>query len=115
VALAAIYNLQALLCFLIPSVIGTGLTPILLLIFAVNTLGQVSTPTESAVVPLVASRVQLASAASLVDGTARFHDHSHWLPLATGPTGASAPRSPPRPGPGRGWGPGGALVAARRR
>ena len=67
VALAAIYNLQALLCFLIPSVIGTDLAPILLLIFAVNALGQVSTPTESAVVPLVASHVQLASAASLVN------------------------------------------------
>ncbi len=67
VALAAIYNLQALLCILIPSVIGTDFVPILFLIFAINTLGQVSGPTELAVLPLVASTEQLASAASLVN------------------------------------------------
>ena len=66
VALALIYNLQALLCFIAPSVVGTDLAGLLLLIFAVNTLGQVSGPTESSVIPLVASEAQLASAASLV-------------------------------------------------
>jgi MFS family permease len=66
VALAAIYNLQALLCFILPAMLGTDLVPILLLVFAVSALGQVSGPTESSVVPLVASTEELASAASLV-------------------------------------------------
>lgn len=66
VALAAIYNLQALICFLLPAFLGTDLIPILVLVFAVNTLGQVSGPTESAVLPLVASEEELATAASLV-------------------------------------------------
>ena len=66
VALAAAYNLQALLCFIVPVVAGTDLLAILFLVFAVNTLGQVSGPTESSVVPYVASEEELASAASLV-------------------------------------------------
>lgn len=66
VALAAIYNLQALLCFAIPVFFGTDLVAVLCLIFAVHALGQVSGPTESAVLPLVASETQLASAASMV-------------------------------------------------
>jgi MFS family permease len=67
VALAAVYNLQALLCFVLPSIAGTELGAILALVFAVNALGQVSGPTESSVLPLVASDKQLASAASLVN------------------------------------------------
>jgi MFS family permease len=66
VALAVIYNLQALLCFVLPVTIGTDLTAVLFLVFAVNVLGQVSGPTESSVIPLVASERELASAASLV-------------------------------------------------
>ncbi|HWQ28579.1 MAG TPA: MFS transporter [Dehalococcoidia bacterium] len=67
VALAAVYNLQALLCFAVPIFIGTDLTAMVLLLFAVNALGQVSGPSESAVLPLIASREQLATAASLVN------------------------------------------------
>ncbi len=67
VALAATYNLQALLCFLVPSTVGTDLPQLILLIFAVNTLGQVSGPTESTILPLVATDAELASAASLVN------------------------------------------------
>ena len=67
VALAVAYNLQALFCFLVPLVAGDELVPVIFLIFAVNALGQVSGPTEQAVVPLVASEQQLASAASLVN------------------------------------------------
>ncbi len=66
VALAAIYNLQALLCFIAPSLVGTEVGALMLLLFVINTLGQVSGPTESAVVPHVASRAQLASAASML-------------------------------------------------
>lgn len=67
VALAAIYNLQALLCFLVPFIGGSELLPIVVLIFAVNALGQVSGPSESSVLPYVASREQLAAAASMVN------------------------------------------------
>ncbi len=66
VALAAIYNLQAALCFAAPGLIGTHLGGLMLLLFAVNALGQVSGPSESSVVPLVASETQLASAASML-------------------------------------------------
>ncbi len=67
VALAVIYNLQAAFCFIVPLVVGSDLLPVLMLIFAVNALGQVSTPSESAVVPFVATQEQLASAASFVN------------------------------------------------
>lgn len=67
VALAAVYNLQALLCFVVPLFAGTDLAAMALLLFAVNALGQVSGPSESAVLPLIASREQLATAASLVN------------------------------------------------
>lgn len=66
VALAAIYNLQAILAFIVPVAFGTDLYAVLFLIFAVHSLGQVSGPTESSVVPLVADDEQLASASSLV-------------------------------------------------
>jgi hypothetical protein len=65
-ALAGVYNLQAILCFAAPSLIGTDLGALMLLLFAVNTLGQVSGPSESSVVPMVANETQLASAASLL-------------------------------------------------
>jgi MFS family permease len=65
-ALAGVYNLQAILCFIAPSLIGTDLAAMMLLIFAVNTLGQVSGPTESSVLPMVATEAQLATAASLI-------------------------------------------------
>jgi len=66
VALAVAYNLQALLCFVVPFFAGTDLLAIFILIFAVNTLGQISGPSESSVLPLVASNEQLAGAASLI-------------------------------------------------
>lgn len=67
VALAGVYSVQALLCFLVPITMGTQLFDVLLLLLAVNSLGQVSAPTESAVLPLVASKEELASAASLIN------------------------------------------------
>jgi len=67
VALAGVYSLQALLCFVVPIVFGTQLFDVLFLLLAVNSLGQVSGPTESAVLPLVASKEELASAASLIN------------------------------------------------
>jgi len=66
VALAMAYNLQALLCFLAPTLLGTDLAALMALIFAVNVLGQVSGPTESAVLPLLVTDAQMATAASLI-------------------------------------------------
>jgi MFS family permease len=67
IALAGVYALQALLCFVFPEVVGTDLLALFALLFAVNTLGQVSGPTESAVLPIVANDAQLASAASMIN------------------------------------------------
>lgn len=66
IALGLFYALQAVLCFVVPFVFGTELVWVLFLIFAVNLLGQVSGPSESSVLPLVTTKKQLASAASLV-------------------------------------------------
>jgi len=66
-ALAGAYTLQSLLCFLLPAALGTDLPVVLALIFAVNALGQVSGPTESSVLPLVATEEELASGASMVN------------------------------------------------
>lgn len=67
VALAGAYIGQAALCFLIPPFFGTGLGVVLVLIFLVNTLGQVSSPAENSVLPLVSSDEELASAVSIVN------------------------------------------------
>src|SRR6266540_665094 len=67
VALAGVYALQAVLCFTFPAVLGTELVAVLALILAVNTLGQVSGPTESSVLPVVATEVELASAAAMIN------------------------------------------------
>jgi Na+/melibiose symporter-like transporter len=66
VALGGTYACQAVLCFVLPTVFGTDLWLVLILIFSVNALGQVSGPTESSVVPLVATETQLASAVSMI-------------------------------------------------
>jgi len=66
VALGGTYACQAALCFVLPTVFGTELWLVMILIFSVNSLGQVSGPTESAVVPLVATETQLASAVSMI-------------------------------------------------
>ncbi len=66
VALALAYNLQALLCLATPSLLGTDLHAMIFLLLAVNALGQVSGPTESSVLPYVATQAEIASAASLI-------------------------------------------------
>ena len=67
-ALAGAYTGQALLCFAAPLLFEVSdLGVMFLLIFAVNCLAQVSAPTESSVLPLVATEEQLASAAALIN------------------------------------------------
>jgi MFS family permease len=65
-ALAIIYLLQGGLCFVVPTFLGTNLAAVIALIFALNVLGEVSTPDEQSVAPLVASDEQLATATSLI-------------------------------------------------
>ena len=67
IALALAYNLQAGLCLLVVFFLGTDLLPVLLLIFGVSAIGQVSGPAESSVLPFVASKDELASAAAMID------------------------------------------------
>jgi MFS family permease len=66
IALGGTYAAQAVLCFTVPWIFGTDLAVVLVLIFLVNSLGQVSGPTESSVLPLVATETQLASAVSMI-------------------------------------------------
>ena len=66
VALTIIYLLQGGLCFVVPTFLGTNLGAVIALIFALNVLGEVSTPDEQSVAPLVASDEQLATATSLL-------------------------------------------------
>jgi MFS family permease len=65
-ALAIVYLLQGGLCFVVPTFLGTNLGAVIALIFALNVLGEVSTPDEQSVAPLVASDEQLATATSLL-------------------------------------------------
>jgi hypothetical protein len=67
IALAGAYTGQAVLCILIPGIFGTGLGAVVVLLLLVNTLAQVSAPTESSVLPLLASEEEMASAASLIN------------------------------------------------
>ncbi len=67
VALAGVYTGQAILCFAIPALFGTDLPVVIVIIFAVNALGQISGPTESSALPLVATEEELASAASMIN------------------------------------------------
>jgi hypothetical protein len=66
IALAFAYNAQAALCIAVPIIFGTDLPALLFLVFSVNLLGQLSGPSESAVLPYVTSEQQLASAVSMV-------------------------------------------------
>ncbi|MCH7578843.1 MAG: MFS transporter [Chloroflexi bacterium] len=66
VALGLGYGLQGLLCFLVPVAFGTSLGPILVLVASVSLINQVVGPSEKAVIPLVASREEICTAASLL-------------------------------------------------
>lgn len=66
-ALAGAYAIQAVLCFLVPLILGTDFWVMVVLLFSVNTLAQVSSPTESSVLPLVATEAELASAAAFIN------------------------------------------------
>ena len=66
VALGGAYLIMAALAFLIPTFFGTDFRSLLLVLFSVRVLHQVSQPSEASAVPLVASQEELASANSFL-------------------------------------------------
>ena len=69
VALAGAYLGMGVLCLLIPTLFGTDFSAMLLIVFVVRALHQVSQPSEASTVPLVATREELASATSFLSFT----------------------------------------------
>lgn len=65
IALSLVYFLQAVGCIAVPLFLGTGFVPVVMLIFTLNVLGQVSGPAEQALAPVVACGSQIPQANSL--------------------------------------------------
>ena len=74
VALAGAYLTMGALCLLIPLFFGTGFGSLLLVLFAVRVLHQVSQPSEASALPLVANEEELASATSFLSFSASTGD-----------------------------------------
>jgi len=66
VAIASAYGLSAATCFFIPSFFGSGVAPMVALVFLVTGFSQFAGPAENSTLPLVASDGQLASATSML-------------------------------------------------
>lgn len=66
VALFGAYMAMGVLALLVPTTTGTGFIAMLVVLFLVRVLHQVSQPAESAAAPLVASHAELASANSFL-------------------------------------------------
>lgn len=66
VALGVGYVLQAVFCVVLPLVFGTGFGVLLILVLIVSTLNQLIGPSEKSVIPLVSSREEISSAASIL-------------------------------------------------
>lgn len=64
--LAGAYAFAAACCFLIPTLFGTQVGPLVALVFLVTAFGQLASPAENSVVPLVANEQQAASATSML-------------------------------------------------
>jgi len=66
IALVGAYLAMGVLCFVIAGAFGTGFASLLLVIFSVRALHQLSQPSEASALPLVATREELASATSFL-------------------------------------------------
>lgn len=64
--IAGAYMLAAAACFFIPTMFGTEVGPLVALVFLVSAFGQLASPAEQSVVPLVANERQVASATSML-------------------------------------------------
>jgi len=69
VGLGVGYVVQAAICILIPLLFGTEFVALVFLVLGVNSLNQFLGPSEKAVIPLVTSRKQITSAASMLSLT----------------------------------------------
>jgi MFS family permease len=66
-AVGLTYAIQGALCIALPTVMGDDLASVLLLVFIIVSLGQISGPAEPALMPLVADDDQMASANSFLN------------------------------------------------
>jgi MFS family permease len=66
VGLGVGYLVQAAICIVVPLVFGTGFVALVLLILGVSALNEFVGPGEKAVIPLVTSKEQISSAASIL-------------------------------------------------
>ena len=71
-AMLIAFVMQAALCFLIPSFLGTGVGTLMLLMFLTSALSQLVTPSVKAMVALVSTTEELATTSALVNITGGF-------------------------------------------
>jgi MFS family permease len=69
IALGLGYAFQAGLCIVVPFMFGTGFGMLLILVLGVSTLNQLIGPSENAVLPLVSTREEISTAASVISLT----------------------------------------------
>ena len=65
-AIATAYGLQAAACFIVPTIFGTSIPSLILLVLIVATLGQIATPALKATTALVSTVAQVAVVAAVV-------------------------------------------------
>ncbi|MFN8593141.1 MAG: MFS transporter [Thermomicrobiales bacterium] len=65
-AMVTAYALQAAACFVIPTIWGTGIASLVLLVFVVASLGQIAIPALKAATALVSSSAQVAIVAAVI-------------------------------------------------
>jgi hypothetical protein len=69
VGLGVGYMVQAAICIVIPLILGTDFVALVLLVLGVNSLNQFVGPSEKAVIPLVTTKEEITSAASILSLT----------------------------------------------
>lgn len=65
-AMATAYTLQAAACFIVPTIWGTSIASLLVLVFLVATLGQIAVPAVKAATALVSTVAQVAVVAAVI-------------------------------------------------
>ncbi|CAN5510567.1 hypothetical protein BH09CHL1_BH09CHL1_19560 [soil metagenome] len=65
-ALAVGLGIQALLCFITPTLFGTGVLPLITLLFLVSAISQVTTPAMKSAVTLVTTMAEVVAVSALI-------------------------------------------------
>jgi MFS family permease len=65
-ALAGGLGLQALLCFIFPTLFGTGVLPLIALLFLISAISQVTTPAMKSAVTLVTTMADVVAVSALI-------------------------------------------------